>query len=38
MEAEPHDLEEARSALRLIEERGYHRGKQLLAELDQLIG
>jgi len=38
LEAEPHDIEEARSALRLIEERGYHRGKQLLAELEQLVG
>ena len=37
-EAEPHDLEEARSALQLIEDRGYHRGKQLLEEFDLLVG
>lgn len=38
LEAEPHDIEEARSAIRLIEERGYQRGKQLLAEFDQFVG
>lgn len=38
LESEPVDIEEARSALQLIEERGYHRGKQLLEELDKLIG
>lgn len=37
LEAEPHDLEEARTALHLIEERGYQRGKQLLEELEKLI-
>ncbi len=35
--AEPHNIEEARAALRLIEERGFHRGKSLLAEFDSLV-
>jgi predicted nucleotidyltransferase len=38
LEAEPQDIEEARSALQLIEERGFHRGKQLRAELDRIVG
>jgi hypothetical protein len=37
-EATPADLEEARSALRLIEERGYHRGKSLVRNFDELLG
>jgi predicted nucleotidyltransferase len=36
-EAQPSDLEDARDALRLIEERGYHRGRQLLAAFDRLV-
>lgn len=36
-EAIAHDLDEARAALQLIAERGYHRGKSLLDELQQLI-
>jgi hypothetical protein len=30
-------LQQARTILRSIEERGYHRGKDLLAELDELL-
>lgn len=37
-EAVPGDLQEARSALRMIEDRGYRRGKDLLSELDQIVG
>jgi predicted nucleotidyltransferase len=36
-EAQPSDLEDAREALRLIEDRGYHRGRQLLAAFDRLV-
>ena len=36
-EATPADLDEARAALRLISERGFHRGKLLLNELDEVI-
>jgi hypothetical protein len=35
--AAPGDLEEARAALERIEERGFHRGKDLVTELDELI-
>jgi predicted nucleotidyltransferase len=38
VEAQPRDLEEARAALQLIEERGYQRGRELLPELEQIIG
>lgn len=31
------DLESARAALRLIEERGYHRGRHLVKEFDELV-
>jgi hypothetical protein len=37
-EATPHDLDGARAALRLITDRGYHRDKCLLDELDALVG
>lgn len=37
-EATEADIEESRGALRLIEERGTHRGKDLLLVLDQMIG
>ena len=37
-EAEPRDLADARMALQLIAERGYHRGRPLLEELDNLVG
>lgn len=37
-EADPQDLEEARAALRLIKERGYQRGRELLPELEQIVG
>ena len=36
-EAEPSDLAVARTALQLIAERGYHRGRQLLEELDKIL-
>lgn len=36
-EAGPSDLEDARSGLRLIQERGFHRGKDLVRELDELL-
>lgn len=36
-ECEAHDLDQARTALRLIAERGYHRGKRLLDELQEII-
>jgi predicted nucleotidyltransferase len=36
-EAQSSDLEDARDALRLIEERGYHRGRQLLEAFDRLV-
>jgi predicted nucleotidyltransferase len=36
LEAGPADLEDARKALQLIEQRGYQRGKQLLEELARL--
>lgn len=36
-EARPADLEDARSGLRLIQERGFHRGKDLLRALDELL-
>ncbi len=35
--AELEDLETARQAVRLIEERGYHRGRNLVAALDDLV-
>jgi hypothetical protein len=35
--ASPSDLEEARTLLSRIEERGFHRGKALLEELQQLL-
>jgi hypothetical protein len=38
LEAGPADMEDARTALQLIEQRGYQRGKQLLEELAQLRG
>ncbi len=31
------DLDSARAALRLIEERGYHRGRRLAEEIDELL-
>jgi hypothetical protein len=31
------DLDSARAALRLIKERGYHRGRQLVEEFDELV-
>ena len=34
--ASPADMEQARNALALIRERGFHRGKDLLRELDEL--
>ena len=37
LEAEPRDLEDARVALQLIQERGYQRGKLLLEELDRFV-
>jgi predicted nucleotidyltransferase len=37
LEAEPRDLEDARFALQLIEERGFHRGRRLREELDKLV-
>lgn len=37
LEAEPRDLEDARVALQLIQERGYQRGKLLLEELDKFV-
>ncbi|WP_437683990.1 nucleotidyl transferase AbiEii/AbiGii toxin family protein [Sorangium sp. So ce131] len=37
-ESTPTDLEEARSALQLIEERGYHRSKNLVQHLDEILG
>lgn len=37
LEAEPQDLEDARIALRLIEARGYQRGRVLLEELDRIV-
>ncbi len=36
-EAEPHDLEQARAGLRLIEERGYHRGRPLLEAFERIL-
>jgi predicted nucleotidyltransferase len=36
-EANGADLEDARTALRLISERGFHRGKSLLGELERFI-
>lgn len=36
--ATPADVGEARAALALIAERGFHRGKNLLAELDSFLG
>lgn len=36
-EAEPSDLAVAKTALHLIAERGYHRGRQLLEELDKIL-
>lgn len=35
--ARPADLEQARAGLRLIRERGFHRSKDLLEELDDLL-
>lgn len=37
-EATDADIDEGRTALRLIVERGYHRGKRLLADLDEIVG
>jgi hypothetical protein len=37
LEAEPQDLEDARIALQLIEERGFHRGRRLSEEFDKLV-
>jgi len=37
-EAEPQDLGDARAALRLIEERGYQRGRELLPEFEEIAG
>lgn len=36
-EAGDQDLREAREALQLIGERGYHRGRKLIESLDQLL-
>lgn len=36
--ADAHDLDAARRAVRLIEERGYQRGRDLVAALEQLVG
>jgi len=38
LEAGPGDLDDARSALRLIKERGYQRSRELLPELEKLVG
>lgn len=37
VEAEARDLDDARAALRLIEERGCHRGRELLPELEKIV-
>lgn len=37
LEAEPQDLAAARSALQLIEERGFHRGRRLREEFETLV-
>jgi len=38
LEAEPGDLADARAALQLIAERGYHRGRQLLEDFEKMVG
>jgi hypothetical protein len=38
LEADPKDLNDARVALRLIEERGFHREKQLAEAFEQILG
>lgn len=37
VEARPSDVEQARSALQLIQQRGFHRGKSLLESLEEIL-